>query len=93
MTELHDPLRLMVVIEQFPEVVLDVIKTNPATYQWFKNEWVVLSVIHPLTKKITRFEKGEMEEYVTIGNYNQPLESLENLILNSSQNLPIHRIV
>jgi hypothetical protein len=92
MTELHDPLRLMVVIEHFPEVVLDVIKRNPATYQWFKNEWVVLSVIDPETKSISRFKKGEMEEYTHIKNYTQPSESLEKLILNSSQNLPVHRI-
>jgi len=92
MTELHDPLRLMVVIEHFPEVVLDVIKMNPATYQWFKNEWVVLSVIDPVTKSISRFKKGEMEEYTHIKNYTQPSESLEKLILNSSQNLPVHRI-
>jgi hypothetical protein len=82
----------MVVIEHFPEVVLDVIKRNPATYQWFKNEWVVLSVIDPETKSISRFKKGEMEEYTHIKNYTQPSESLEKLILNSSQNLPVHRI-
>jgi len=92
MTELHDPLRLMVVIEHFPEVVLEVIKINPATYQWFENEWIVLSVIHPVTKEVSRFSKGKMEAYESIGCYAQPSESLENQILNSAINLPIHRI-
>lgn len=42
MVEVHDPIRLMMVIEHFPEVVLKTIQQNHATYEWFINDWVFL---------------------------------------------------
>lgn len=92
MTELHDPLRLMIVIEHKPEVVMEVIKTNPNTFQWFENEWVTLAVIHPETKAIHRFINGEMIAYVPILPYTQPSVSVSELVLGSTKNLSIHRI-
>ena len=36
MIEVHDPIRLLVIAEHFPEKVLYAISKNPATYEWFK---------------------------------------------------------
>lgn len=44
MTEFHDPIRLMLVVEQKPEVVKKVLKENPALGEWVFNEWVILFV-------------------------------------------------
>jgi uncharacterized protein YbcC (UPF0753/DUF2309 family) len=40
MTEVHDPVRLLLIVEHFPEVVLKTIQRAPETYQWFINDWV-----------------------------------------------------
>jgi len=92
MTELHDPLRLLMVIEHYPEVVLNTIKTNPATYEWFENEWVNLAVIHPDTHEVYRFTDKNMVPYSPLNLNTEKLPSLENLIDNSAENLPIHVI-
>jgi uncharacterized protein YbcC (UPF0753/DUF2309 family) len=52
MVEVHDPIRLMLIIEQIPDVVLDTIQRNASTYEWFINEWVILAVIHPETREV-----------------------------------------
>ena len=63
MIELHDPVRILVVVEHFPEVVKYAISKNPATYEWFYNEWVNLIALHPESKQLFRFVKGNFELY------------------------------
>jgi len=63
MIELHPPMRLMMIVEQKPEVVLSTIQRNANTYAWFNKNWVHLVVIHPETKQAYVFEHGAMKEY------------------------------
>jgi hypothetical protein len=82
----------LMVIEHYPEVVLNTIKTNPATYEWFENEWVNLAVIHPDTHEVYRFTDKDMVAYSPLNLNTEKLPSLEKLIENSAENLPIHVI-
>jgi uncharacterized protein YbcC (UPF0753/DUF2309 family) len=50
MVEIHEPVRILYIIEQDPNVVLKVIENTPALHDWIDNEWVKISVIDPLTK-------------------------------------------
>lgn len=63
MIEVHDPVRLMIIVEHFPEVVLSVIKSVPEMYEWFINEWVHLSVINPETDELFYFKEGNFVPY------------------------------
>jgi uncharacterized protein YbcC (UPF0753/DUF2309 family) len=63
MVEVHDPVRLMVIVEHFPEVVLETIQRNPGTYNWFRENWVHLVVVHPETADLYRFENEAMHAY------------------------------
>ena len=63
MIEVHDPLRLLVVVEQDPDVVLRTIKKVAATYEWFGNEWVQLVAIHPHRRSMHRFKDGAFVPY------------------------------
>jgi uncharacterized protein len=63
MVEVHDPLRLLIIVEHFDEVVLKTIQRTSQLYEWFINEWVHLVVIHPDTKKVTRFKYGSFFDY------------------------------
>jgi uncharacterized protein YbcC (UPF0753/DUF2309 family) len=92
MTEVHDPLRLLVIVEQHPDVVLKTIKSDPATFEWFSNEWVHLVSIDPNTHIHYVFNKNSFEVYNSL---NQTVKRTSNIaeILNSSQeNIPVYKI-
>jgi uncharacterized protein len=88
MIELHEPLRLMTIVEHFPNVVLDVIKKNPATYQWFENDWVHLVVIHPTTKELLVFANGKFRHYVPAQTHIKKINNLNSLLENSKEGIP-----
>ncbi len=68
MIEVHDPVRLMIIVEHFPEVVLKVIQSVPEMYEWFINEWVHLAVINPESDEIFYFKEGDFESYQLLTN-------------------------
>ena len=89
MVEIHDAIRLMMIVEQFPEVVLKTLNNHGPTLNWYKNEWIHLVVIHPESKVCYRFVKDHFEIYKPVG---QPLEersSLEALINSEIENMPV----
>ncbi len=63
MIEIHDPVRLMIIVEQRPEVVLQVIQKVPEVYEWFINEWIHLVALDPKTKEFHLFEEGQFSIY------------------------------
>lgn len=89
MIEIHDPIRLLMIVEQFPEVVLDTIKSLPNAYEWYNKEWVNLVVIHPLTKICYRFERGEFNVYTPLETKLPTCENLENLTESTSENIGV----
>lgn len=89
MIEVHDPIRLLVIVEHFPEVVLKTIQRNPATYQWFENEWVKLVACHPETKETYLFKDGNFALYRPKAQSVPFTESVEELILKGMENLPV----
>ncbi len=68
MIEVHDPVRLMIIVEHFPEVVLKVIQSVPEMYEWFINEWVHLTVINPETDELFYFKEGQFTQYKPMTN-------------------------
>lgn len=63
MIEVHDPLRLLIIVEHFPEVVLKTIQSVPEMYEWFINEWVHLIAVHPTSNELSYFKEGEFITY------------------------------
>jgi hypothetical protein len=104
MIEPHDPVRLLVIVEHFPEIVLKVIQSNEAMYEWYKNEWVHIAALHPETKEIFYFKNEKMQQYHTssfelkaINNVHQLFEDASEMINNqivhaTFENLPIYQI-
>ncbi len=89
MIEVHDPIRLMIIVEHYPEVVLDVIKQSPATYEWFENEWVHLVAIDPSNKKQFVFSNGAFSAYKTLSEEVKEADDFISLIESSSENIPV----
>jgi uncharacterized protein YbcC (UPF0753/DUF2309 family) len=60
MTEIHDPVRLLVVVEQTPEVALKAVQRNPSIFEFVENEWVRYACLEPGTHAVWMYLGGEM---------------------------------
>jgi uncharacterized protein len=89
MIEVHDPVRLLIVVEHFPEIVNYAITKNPATYEWFKNQWVKLVVVHPENRTIYRFENEKFIVYKPVIGSIQEIDDELVLAEQSIDNLPV----
>lgn len=88
MIEMHDPVRLLVVVEHFPEIVKKAMSKNQSTYEWFKNDWIKLVLVHPESKQLFVFQKEDFIVYQPI----QPVNYIQNelrLAETTKENLPI----
>ena len=94
MIEIHDPIRLLIIVEHFPDVLLETIQRSPETYEWFINEWVHLVAVDPETRELYYFKEGKFGPYKPItkkidvvGNVGQLVESSS-----STENLPVYKL-
>jgi uncharacterized protein len=92
MIEVHDPIRLLIIVEHFPGVVLKTIQTHEPTYEWFKNEWVHLVVVEPATKDLYRFERGSFVPYTPATEKVGVVNDVFKLVESSRENIPVHLI-
>jgi uncharacterized protein YbcC (UPF0753/DUF2309 family) len=90
MTEVHDPVRLLLMVEHFPEIVLKTIQKNAETYEWFINEWVKLVVIHPDDKSLHVFKGGTFTNYIPLTKDLQEVGDLESLLVSNQENFPVY---
>jgi len=63
MTELHEPVRILFIIESTPEAMLGVIEKNPVIRQLVVNDWVQLAVLDPNAPRIQLYRQGRFEPY------------------------------
>lgn len=63
MTEIHEPVRLLFVVECDAEALLRVISDNPVLQRMVFHEWVQLAVIDPASSRIEVLQKGRFIPY------------------------------
>jgi hypothetical protein len=63
MIEVHDPVRLLVIVEHKPEIVHKAIQSAPEIYEWYINEWVHLVAIDPDDHQLYYFKNGAFTKY------------------------------
>lgn len=80
MIEVHDPVRLLVIVEHFPDVVLRTIQSAPEMYEWYINEWVHIMVVHPETHQLFYFKEGAFVDYVPLTQKVDNVEDINSLI-------------
>ena len=104
MIEVHDPVRLLVIIEQKPEVVLKAIQSSPEVFEWYNNEWVHIVALHPGEKQFYYFKHGVFAKYdpitgadaiKTIHNMEEFIEGAGEMETNhivhaTEENLPVY---
>lgn len=104
MIEVHDPIRLMIIVEHYPEVVLNTIKISDELYDWFEKNWVHLMAIHPDNGEFYYFKKGAFVHYLPVKDEINLAEDIHDLIDSAiemetnhithatKENLPVHII-
>ena len=102
MIEVHDPVRLMTIVEHYPEVVLHTIRSAPEMYEWYINEWVHLLAIHPETHQFFYFRNGVFVEYIPVAKKVNIIDDLlvlvedakemetNNIVHATQENLPVY---
>lgn len=85
MIEVHDPLRLLIIVEHSPEIILKAIQSSPAMYEWYINEWVHLVSINPDTKQFTYFKDGSFVPYQTVSKEIHFYKDVHTLIENATE--------
>jgi uncharacterized protein len=92
MIEVHDPIRLMIIVEHFPEVVLNVIKRQAETYEWFINDWVNLVSVNPETKELFYFKDGAFSQYKPLTTHIDVAEDLDSILETNADNIPVYKL-
>ena len=92
MIEVHDPVRLFVIVEHHPDIVLKSINQEEATYEFFINEWVRIVAVHPETREIFLFKDGEFIPFKPLP---QPIDSISDTtpIIESAFKAPTTHVV
>lgn len=91
MIEVHDPVRLLVIVKHYPDIVLKTIQSAPDMYEWFINEWVWLTAIHPDTKEYFLFKEGGFHRYTPTAFSISPIEDI-NLTIESAAEMETNQI-
>jgi uncharacterized protein YbcC (UPF0753/DUF2309 family) len=87
MIEVHDPIRLLIIVEHFPDVLLEVIQKSPEVYEWFINEWVHLVSVNPETREFSVFKDGKFSPYKPLKPHT--VTDITHLIETHRENLPV----
>jgi uncharacterized protein YbcC (UPF0753/DUF2309 family) len=93
MVNIHDPLRLLVTIEHFPDDVLEILRRNKETFEWFQNAWIHLAVIHPESKAVFVFKENQLVPYIALTETIEGIMNIPQEILDSSENLPVYQLI
>jgi uncharacterized protein YbcC (UPF0753/DUF2309 family) len=64
MTELHEPVRILFIVETKPEAMLAVMERNPGIKQLVVNDWVQVAVLDPESPKVQLYHRGAFEPYL-----------------------------
>jgi uncharacterized protein YbcC (UPF0753/DUF2309 family) len=92
MIEVHDPVRLLCMVEHYPEIVLKTIQRAPEVYEWFVNEWVNIVAIHPETHAFYLFKNGEFTEYVPFRKNVEVIPDMTHVLEDNHENLPVYEL-
>ncbi|MBL7911923.1 MAG: DUF2309 domain-containing protein [Bacteroidia bacterium] len=92
MVEVHDPIRLLIIVEHFPNVVLSTIKSFDPMYEWFINEWINLIAVDPETKQFFLFKEGSFVPYEPISQTVETVKDMTPIIEKTLDNIPVYLV-
>ncbi len=91
-TEIHEPMRILTLIETTPETMLSIMDRNATIGKLCCGEWVQLAVIDPESSEIQIFRNGTFQPYQVSSNQLPKRASSIECYQGSRQNLPFTSI-
>src|SRR5207302_73590 len=64
MVEIHEPVRILFIIEARPEAMLAIMEDNPGIGKLCRNRWVRLALCDPVPYALSVLQAGEFRPYV-----------------------------
>ena len=61
--DIHEPIRLLFVIETYPEKLLSIVRSNPVIARIFENQWAHFATLDPESATLHRYLNGDFVEY------------------------------
>ena len=61
--EIHEPVRLLFVIETTPQTILSIMDRNPVIGRILRNGWAQLALLNPHSSEVLQYRKGEFYVY------------------------------
>jgi uncharacterized protein YbcC (UPF0753/DUF2309 family) len=89
MTEIHDPVRLLVVVEQSPEVALKAAQRHPSVFEFVENEWVRYGCLDPASHEVWLYQGGRMVQVEGLASPKWAWPSSLEAVKQSRENLPV----
>jgi len=90
MIEVHDPVRLLLIVEHDPEVVLRTIKKVAATFEWFDKNWIHLVVVDPKDRSLHRFINGVFVPYHPLKLDIPMVRDIITVLEDETENIEVH---
>jgi uncharacterized protein YbcC (UPF0753/DUF2309 family) len=90
MINIHDPLRLLVIVEHYPEVIINTLNQHEPTLEWFKNKWIHLCALHPENKELFIYQKDVFVPFKPVNTELPIAENLEQIFERKSGDLPVY---
>ena len=85
MIEVHDPIRLLVVVEQVPDIVLKVVKSSENIYNWYSKNWIHLVVMNPVDGNLYRFVNDHFVPYETVSVNIESIQNFQQIFENATE--------
>jgi uncharacterized protein YbcC (UPF0753/DUF2309 family) len=63
MVEIHEPVRLLNIVETAPEAMLRILERQEDIGKLCRNNWVRLAVLHPTTHELSVYQNGRFQKY------------------------------
>jgi uncharacterized protein YbcC (UPF0753/DUF2309 family) len=63
MVEIHEPVRILFLVETTPDILMKVIDASPSLAQLLKNHWIRLATIDPVSGRVQVWRDSRFEEF------------------------------
>jgi uncharacterized protein len=92
MVEIHEPMRILFVVQTTPQIMQRIVKANPAIRSLVEGDWVQLALIDVATSQIMHYVKGEFVQYHVQNNSLAEVGASSEMVQSERGHLPFATI-
>lgn len=92
MIEVHEPARLLIVVEQSTEVIDQALAKLGALKEWLDNDWLRFASCHPMSRELLLYRRNGWQAIELPADKVTPTASRsEKIIVGQTQTIPVHQ--